>query len=458
MKEASEKEKMPDNGHASSPLKRLASFSILTITVTILRFGSRIIKNSVFTRLLGPAERGIFGLLTTIPELIVCTGDLGLGTGSLYLAAKKKYDLGKLIGNILLLSLMLGMLMIAAGYLLLSYEGIIKGEAHTVKTFMPIILFMLPLVLLQKYGEDLLIATQEIRFLNIMKFLFSTFPIAVLVVLYTLTGEALRSATYAWGSAVILFSVGAIVRVSALCNWRLGLSWSYFRETLSYGLRVTGSSLAGVFVKKADFLLVSSMLGAEPLGYYAISVSMAEIILAIPDAVNIPFLPIRLGLEKKEAQSITPIVTRVLFFFMLLLCILSVLFSGLVVKILFGEKFLPAIPPLLWLLPGIVMWSLHEVLKSELYGHDHPGFVSCEAVITLICNIGLNLFLIPLMGINGAALSSSIAYTLAAGILLWKFTSISGVKLSEMLIIKKEDLQGIKRALQKKRNSHKIDS
>ncbi|TAN43225.1 MAG: hypothetical protein EPN22_10375 [Nitrospirae bacterium] len=440
-----------DPGKTDSSLKKLASFSVLTMTVTLLRFGSRIIKNSVFTRLLGPAERGVFGLLTTIPDLIVCSGDLGLGMGTMYLAAKKKYDLGKLIGNTIMASVLLGAVMVAVGYVLLSYEGILKGDAATISALAPIVLFMVPFVLLQRFGEDLLLAVQEIKFLNTMKMVFSTFPILALIVLYLLTGKALQSAMYAWGSSVIIFGLGAVLRVSALCNYRLGLSFDYFKETLSYGIKIMGSTLAGVFVKRIDVLIVSSMLGAEPLGYYAISVSMAEIILAVPDAVNIPFLPIRLGLEKKEAKSVTPVVTRVLFFFMLLLCILSVLFSGLAVQILFGSKFLPAIPPLLWLLPGIVMWSIHEVLKSELYGHGHPGFVSFEAGMTLACNVGLNFMLIPVMGINGAALSSSIAYTLAAGILLWKFTSLSGVRLSEMLIIKKEDLQGIKRALFKKR-------
>ena len=70
----------------------LGKFSLSSLAVTVILFLLRMIKNVVFTRLLGPSGRGVYGLLTTIPGLIISFGNLGFGLGSVYLLSKKKYD------------------------------------------------------------------------------------------------------------------------------------------------------------------------------------------------------------------------------------------------------------------------------------------------------------------------------------------------------------------------------
>jgi O-antigen/teichoic acid export membrane protein len=428
-------------------LRSLKRFSISTFATTILRFGIRLIKNVVFTRLLGPAERGVFALLTTIPELIVSFGNLGFGFGSMYLIAKRRYDLKKVIGNLLLFIFITGLCLVAVGYGIMTYKGILKDDSSVIVKLAPLVLFIIPFVLLQRFGEDLLMGVKEINFMNKLNLLFSLLPVVLLVFFWLLTGNALNAAMYSWAISVVIFGVAAFAKVSSDIGFKFGLSAPYFKEAFSYGGRSFVSMFAGVLVRRIDYVLVSSMLGAEALGYYAVSVSIAEIVVTVPEAVNLPYLPIRLGLDNKEADSLTPIITRHVMFVMTLVCLIAALSGQLIILILFGKKFLPAYGSLVWLLPGVLLLSIHEIIRSDLYSYNLPGFVSWSAAVTLACNLVLNFILIPRYGISGAAISSSVSYGLGTFILMRKFMSLSGNSLKDMLLIKGSDIKRLAKSL-----------
>lgn len=426
---------------AREALSSLKHFSLSTFVNTILRFGIRLLKNIVFTRFLGPTERGIFTLLTTIPELIVSFGNLGFGFGSMYLTAKHRYDLKKIVGNLLLFVFVIGLCLVVVGYGIMIYQGILKDNNTVVVNMVPLVLFIIPFFLLKEFGIDLLMGINDIKLINKLNLLFSLLPVVLLVLFWFLTGNALNAVMYSWAASVIVFGVAAFAKVSSSIEFKFRLSLPYFKDALSYGGRNYVAMSAGVLVRRIDYLFVSSMLGAEALGYYAVSVSVAEIISAIPEAVNMPYLPIRLGLNNKDASEFTPIVIRHVMFIMTLVCLAFAIAGHLIILVLFGKKFLPAYPALVWLLPGVLLLSIHEIIRSDLYSHNLPGFVSWSAAITLACNLVLNFLLIPRYGISGAAISSSVSYGLGAFILIRKFMLITGTSIKELLIIKSTDLK-----------------
>jgi hypothetical protein len=58
----------------------------------------------------------------------------------------------------------------------------------------------------------------------------------------------------------------------------------------------------------------------------------------------------------------------------------------------------------------------------------------------LVSNVALNLFMIPWLGISGAALATSFSYTLAAVMVVRAFGRASGMAFTEVLVPKKEDV------------------
>lgn len=66
---------------------------------------------------------------------------------------------------------------------------------------------------------------------------------------------------------------------------------------------------------------------------------------------------------------------------------------------------------MLALLPGVILLGGAKVLTNEIAGWGYPQYNSFNAGVALILTVILDLILIPRFGILGAALASSIAYT-----------------------------------------------
>jgi len=62
------------------------------------------------------------------------------------------------------------------------------------------------------------------------------------------------------------------------------------------------------------------------------------------------------------------------------------------------------------------------------------------AGISLAVNVPLNLLLIPGMGIAGAALASTVSYSVTAAVTLAVFLRVSGNRWFDTIVIKREDL------------------
>ena len=92
-----------------------------------------------------------------------------------------------------------------------------------------------------------------------------------------------------------------------------------------------------------------------------------------------------------------------------------------VIPRLFGPAFAPAVRPCLLLLPGAVLLGGQTLLSQFFMRQGVPLFMSGFWAIGLAVNFGLNLFLIPGWGMSGAAVASSVAYTIVAALMAARF-------------------------------------
>jgi len=88
-----------------------------------------------------------------------------------------------------------------------------------------------------------------------------------------------------------------------------------------------------------------------------------------------------------------------------------IIFGKLIIRILLSRAFLGAYVPMLVLLPGVILLGLAKILFADILGRGYPQYSSIISGSSLVITIVLDLTLIPRMGITGAALASSVAYT-----------------------------------------------
>ena len=98
------------------------------------------------------------------------------------------------------------------------------------------------------------------------------------------------------------------------------------------------------------------------------------------------------------------------------------------------------------LLIGIVFASIGKVSPAYFYTKGKPSIHLIVAAVVLTINIALNFVLIPIMGINGAALASTVSYFFY-GVIYILILGRDGISVKQLLIIQKEDIRSIKQLI-----------
>jgi O-antigen/teichoic acid export membrane protein len=79
------------------------------------------------------------------------------------------------------------------------------------------------------------------------------------------------------------------------------------------------------------------------------------------------------------------------------------------------------------MLPGLMATGFGSVLNTKLAGEGYPPLTIWAAAAALLTNVLLNLAMIPTWGLEGAAISTSVAYILWAAIVTIGFQRRTGV-------------------------------
>jgi Na+-driven multidrug efflux pump len=88
----------------------------------------------------------------------------------------------------------------------------------------------------------------------------------------------------------------------------------------------------------------------------------------------------------------------------------------------------------------VIMMSLFFMLSRSFTSQNRQEINIVASGVAVGCNVLLNLWLIPRMGISGAGLSTALSYTLATLILGRVFLQESGKSLRDLLVIRFDDL------------------
>jgi O-antigen/teichoic acid export membrane protein len=142
-------------------------------------------------------------------------------------------------------------------------------------------------------------------------------------------------------------------------------------------------------------------------------------------------------------------VVRVTFAFVLLCAIILTIISKPFIVGIFGRKYLGSVTPFMLIIPGISVFAINNVLGNFFAGVGLIGKNIIASSVAGVITVILDFTLIPIIGINGAALTSSISYTVCTGISLYFYMKLTGSRLRDILIIKKSDIAEIKRRLYK---------
>lgn len=207
-------------------------------------------------------------------------------------------------------------------------------------------------------------------------------------------------------------------------------------HVISYGLRAMPHQLAHMLVRNGHRILIPLFLPISYLGYYvsAFTVFQTMVMLArLPSEMLFVSLS-RMSQSEGEEEFLSTYRTtqRYIVLFGWPLVLLAMGFARPVMG-LFGADFQQAAPALRVLLVAALIHSVGELTENILMAKNRPQQASIAVTLGAAANFALNIVLIPLWGLTGAAVATCSGYAVMAAVVLGMAARTSGVRWTSLL-------------------------
>lgn len=416
---------------------------ILLIGQVMGRFVVKFIRTVFMARTLGPLNWGIFGMLSTVPELIQGIGSMGLGASVNYYGLKEKRDQQEVMGSILFFTGIFGVMLIVGGYYLLKIDLLFSDGIDMIRNFSVLILLSIPAFFLKNLLLQFLVTQNKMVYLSIFGLIESSLPLVFFLVLWLILANGLLAAALGWFIATIVTSVISLIMAFLSGGYPPKFRWASIKELFIYGWKGCAAQIIERIQLRSDFLFVSAICGMKELGLYIIATRTMELVHTFTSALVVPYVPIIFGMNKKENDKFTPIVVKYLFWVLVSIAIIMVVAGPVVIKLLFGNEFHEAYPSFLLLLPGMITFAIYPFVKMDLFGRKLMWKVSYLTAIGIAFYLPLNLILIPKLGIEGAAISSSVGYSVSTLCIILLYCRVTGITLKKLFTITPAEMKEI---------------
>ena len=254
-----------------------------------------------------------------------------------------------------------------------------------------------------------------------------TVLVAVLLLATSAQGVQVGQVLGAWVAAKVL--VGFALLWLLWRSRRLAApDFSALRAELPFVATIGITNLISLLNYRVGLFVVERVLGLSDVGIYSIAVVVAELLWFVSGSLTQAVYG-RIGTpDRAQAVQTTLHVVRLSFVALLLLAPLLWVLAQWLLPLLLGPAYAASLPLMGWLLPGVMLFGGASALSA--YFTNHAGLPQVPAQVaglSLLINGGLALLLVPQLGMVGAALATSVAYTVAVAVLAWRFARHAGL-------------------------------
>ncbi|HNV01501.1 MAG TPA: flippase [archaeon] len=211
---------------------------------------------------------------------------------------------------------------------------------------------------------------------------------------------------------VICLSYFYLKTKNSFFEWRFDFNLAKELLFKSWPLILSTASL--MIYLRIDQLFIGTMLSMYDLGLYSVIVKLAELGNFIPSILIVSTIPIIIANKSKievYTHRLTKLYSIVLGFSIILFLFLFI-FADFIILLLYGVEYSGSSNILRIYSFAIIPFFLSMVLAQYFIIENLTKYSLYTAIIAAVSNIILNLLLIPIFGVYGAAIATVISYSL----------------------------------------------
>lgn len=225
--------------------------------------------------------------------------------------------------------------------------------------------------------------------------------------------------------SVLLASVGVEALVATACFVELRTRgvvsrprtpWVTLAAAAAYGVPLVAAGGASFILDYADRFLIEHYFGLESVATYVVPYDLAQnLAVSLFTPVRLAVIPIIFRLWTTDGQEATSEFLSRLFSYVVALSLVAgtlyLIMSRDLILLLASEKYADSAGLSIYLLPGVLMGEMNFLLASGLTIRKNTTLLAVNVLAVGVLNLILNLLLLPRLGLYGAAVATTISYT-----------------------------------------------
>ncbi|MEK6953187.1 MAG: flippase [Nanoarchaeota archaeon] len=401
----------------------LAGAGITFFGSVINRFLNYVLR-IIIARGLSVEEYGLFNIAVIFMRAFVAFAALGLSEGivryvSYYRGLNEKEKIKGTLVSSFIITFLFSLIITIILFFSSDYIAINWFKSEELIPLLKIFILMIPIGVIISNLTSLNLAYEKIKY-NFWLVDVSSQSLRVITIGFViLLGFGILGVGYAYLiSFFIIFVLMFLIaeyKVYPLIRSKVKAKFET-KELFSYSWPLVFVGILGYIMGWTDTFMIANLMDIRSVGLYNAALPLANLLTLLPLMFVPIFLPLitRNFAQKKTflVDSLMKNVSKWSFIINFPVLILMLLFPGFFINLLFGKEYLEGTSALIFLSVGFFIFSLSYPSMQLLRMIKETKWYLINLVITIPTNVILNLFLIPKYGITGAAIATTISYSL----------------------------------------------
>ena len=410
--------------------------SLYTLISNIIIICIGFFTSWVISRTLGAELQGIYNLAILIPNLMYNFLNFGQDTSTMFFLSNKTINKSDLIDNMIPVSIFYTIISTLLGtlFIFLLKDSMFTEVSNNTLIFA---LIISPLTFLNNNLTAVLKSEGEFFSVNKVQVINKIIYFLICTILFFIVDVN-----------IVIFANIIILSISIISLWkkigikgiRIKFNKEYQKKNISYGFKSYLANMITFLNYRLDTFIIKALSKSTmAVGQYGVSVTLAEQVWVFASAISSVMFPYITSIENDEDKSKVTSLTFKIVMVVTFMAIIVLFFSSNLIRFVYGEDYYGSIIPLKILLIGVFSLSLGKILANDIASRGKPELNALSNLMGLLVNVIFNILLIPRFGIAGAAMATSISYTLTSSIFLISFIKLTGLTLKELLVFNKEE-------------------
>lgn len=398
--------------------KNLISSVFTQVPVFILG----VISGVYSTRILGEDAKGAFALFQTNAQLFVLIFSLGIRTGIVYFISSKKMSEGLVSGMSIFIFIISSLVLIV--FLILAHglniTSVFLPEGYDSLFYLMALFLMYLLSFLNSIMASFFQAHSSFKIINAVSLVNSVLNVLLFTVLFfaieSLSLDANTRFNYILYSTMLALFLNSLLwiviykkTIYTAPNFKFETR-DHLKKFISYNTSIYIGMFINFFNYRLDLWIVNHYLSDKDLSYYSLAANINQIILYMAVTIGSVMLPNLSSRSEEDRLNTFVRVSRICFAFFTLICFVAYLVCGFVIPFMYGNTFENTITPFRILLPGILFSCITQLFSILIVSINKNTYNITACAVGLVITLVLDILLIPLFGINGAAIATTLSY------------------------------------------------